>query len=261
MCAQSCGWLWRLVRTCTRIVSAALIGPALAAGPGTEEAEPPSREQQIAWKLTPTYESSTREAPAWDFNLRGNTETQTGWVGYYRRQEEFQQLRLGYERPVDLSPVRFVPTLQYATRGFLGASINGEIGERYFAIAGWSRTNLKENFSITFDPNESVTFGVGTRWPDSTALSLFQIRDNRLNTGQRVTHLIARMRPTPGTRIVLDVFHKQGRPDADPASEQLRGTGLTVTYDFDRYFIRVASDPFVNFTDSHMVRMALGIRF
>ena len=54
-------------------------------------------------------------------------------------------------------------------------------------------------------------------------------------------------------------FHKEGRPDAN--GEGVRGTGVTVTYDFGRYFARVASDPHVNFSDSHMVRVAFGMRF
>jgi hypothetical protein len=59
----------------------------------------------------------------------------------------------------------------------------------------------------------------------------------------------------------VDVFYKEGRPDSDPASVKLHGTGVTLTYDFGRYFARVASDPHVNFTDSHMTRVAFGWRF
>ena len=36
---------------------------------------------------------------------------------------------------------------------------------------------------------------------------------------------------------------------------------LVRTYDFDRYFARVASDPHVNFSREHMIRLALGVRF
>ena len=234
-----------------------------AAGAGAQDArdEKPTREQQIAWKLTPTYYSSTGQAPAWDVNLRGNTDTQTAWIGYYRRQEEFSQLRLGYERPVELPSARVVPSLQYATRGFLGGSVYSEIGEPHFGILGWGRTNLKEYYNLNFDPNDAVTFGLGTRALPNTTLTLFQIRDDRLETGQRVTHLVARVRPDARTRWTLDAFHKEGRPDSDPASARVRGTGMTVTYDFDRYFVRVASDPYVNFSNDHMVRIAFGMRF
>ena len=47
----------------------------------------------------------------------------------------------------------------------------------------------------------------------------------------------------------------------DPASARLHGTGMTVTCDYDRWFVRVASDPYVNFSDNRMVRVAAGMRF
>jgi hypothetical protein len=239
--------------------------PALAAeGRGDaaqERTELPAAQDQVAWKFTPTYYRSSNEPNAWDLNLRGNTDTQTWWVGYYKRDDEFQQLRLGYERPVEFSFGRLVPSLQYATRGFLGGSLTAEIGERYFGILGWGRTNLKNYYNLNFDPNDAVTFGIGTRALPKTTLSLFQIRDDRLGTGQRVTHFVARIKPDEKTRWTVDVFHKEGRPDSDPASERIRGTGATVTYDFDRYFVRVASDPHVNFSDNNMVRIAFGVRF
>lgn len=241
--------------------AAALFGVAGGIDAQQEIDEKPPRGQQIAWKLTPTYYSSTRDAPAWDFNLRGNTDKQTFWIGHYRREEEFQQLRLGYERPLEWHAVRMVPSFQYATRGFLGGSMNVEIGQRYFGLFGWGRTNLKDYYNLNFDPNDAVTVGFGTRALPDITLSLFQIRDDRLDTGQRVTHLVARIKPTEKTRWTLDIFHKEGRPDSDPSSARVRGTGITVAYDFDRWFARVTSDPYVNFSDSHMVRMAVGLRF
>jgi hypothetical protein len=90
---------------------------------------------------------------------------------------------------------------------------------------------------------------------------LFQIRDDRLHTGQRITHLVARYKPDDKTRWTLDVFHKSGRANADPTSEVLRGTGASLTYDFEPYFVRIANDPYVNFTNNHMVRVAAGMRF
>jgi hypothetical protein len=236
---------------------------ALATGAGAQDGrdDAPSKADTIAWKLTPTYYSSTGQAPAWDVNLRGNTDTQTAWIGYYRRQEEFSQLRFGYERPTEFSFAKVTPSLQYATRGFLGGSLNAEIGERYFGVLGWGRTNLKDYYNLNFDPNDAITFGAGTRALPNTVLTLFQIRDDRLDTGQRVTHLVARIRPDARTRWTLDGFYKQGRADSDPASEQVHGAGATVTYDFDRYFVRVASDPYVNFSNSHMIRIAAGMRF
>ena len=62
-------------------------------------------------------------------------------------------------------------------------------------------------------------------------------------------------------RWTVDVFYKEGRADADPSSPWVRGTGVALTWDYGCYFARVASDPYVNFSDNHMVRVAAGFRF
>ena len=213
----------------------------------------------IAYKLTPTLYLTNNQPAAYDVNLRANQGPHTAWVGYYQRASEFRQLRMGYEYSIDLPFGKLVPSFQYATRGFLGGSLNTEIGERYFALLGIGRTNKKDYYNLNFDPNDAVTIGVGTRALPKTTLSVFQVRDDRLGTGQRVTHVVARIKPDERTRWTIDVFHKEGRsPDDD---EVVRGTGIAVTYDFDRYFVRLANDPYVNFTHTHMVRAAAGLRF
>lgn len=240
---------------------AGLLGFANAACANTvQDREPaPVAEEEAAYKFTPTFYRTTGERSAYDLNLRGNRGAHTGWVGFYRRSDEFQQLRLGYENTVELPFGRVVPSLQYATRGFLGGSVTAEIGERHFGLFGWGRTNLKDYYNLNFDPNDAVTIGAGTRALPKIALTLFQVRDDRLGTGQRVTHLVARIKPDDRTRWTVDAFHKEGRSADD--GEWVRGTGIAVTYDFGRYFARVASDPHVNFSNNHMVRAALGFRF
>ena len=222
------------------------------------EAAPPSGEK-ITYKFTPTAYFTTNETPAYDLNLRGNRDVRTAWIGFYRRADEFQQLRLGYETALELPFGRLVPSLQYATRGFLGGSVTAEVGERNFGLLGWGRTNLRDYFNLNFDPNDSVLIGSGTRALPDTTLTLFQIRDDRLGTGQRVTHMTARIKSGDERRWTVDVFHKEGRPS--DGGDWVRGTGVTVTYDFGRYFARVASDPHVNFSNDHMLRVALGWRF
>ena len=226
-----------------------------------ERSNTADQRRAIALKFTPTYYHSSAENPAWDINLRGSVGSHNAWVGYYRQREDFQQVRLGYDYTWDAPFGKVMPSVQYATHGFLGGSINAEIGERYFALLGFGRTNLKPYYNLNFDPNDAITFGVGTRALLRTTLSLFQVRDDRLQTGQRITHFVARYKPDDKTRWTLDIFHKKGREDADPFSEILRGTGVTITYDFEPYFVRVASDPYVNFTHNHMLRVAFGLRF
>ncbi len=219
----------------------------------------PARDEGIAYKFTPTFYRTTSVTPAYDLNLRGNRDAHIAWVGFYQRSDEFQQLRLGYENTLELPFGRVVPSLQYATRGFLGGGVTAEIGERHFGLLGFGRTNLKDYFNLNFDPNDMILIGAGTRALPNTTLTVFQIIDDRLGTGQRVTHLTARIKPDDKTRWTVDLFHKEGRPDA--SGDWVTGTGVTVTYDFGRYFARVASDPHVNFSNNHMVRVALGLRF
>ena len=210
-------------------------------------------------RFTPSFYRTTHATPAYDLNLRGNFDAHAAWIGFYQRSAEFQQLRLGYENTVKLAFGRLVPSIQYATRGFVGGSLTAEIGERYFSLAGFGRTNLKDYFNLNFDPNDMVLFGAGARALPNTTLSLFQIRDDRLGTGQRVSHLVARTGRDEKNRWTVDVFHKEGRADA--GSAWVHGTGVTLTWDYGRYFARVARDPVVNFSNNHMVRVAVGLRF
>lgn len=238
-------------------------GTASAQGVGAAEPRTESKAvdaEAIAYKLTPSFYRTTNQSDAYDINLRASLSSHTAWVGFYRRSNEFQQLRVGYENTIMLPFGRLTPSLQYATRGFLGGSLNAEIGERHFGLLGIGRTNLKEYFNLNFDPNDAVLIGAGTRALPNTTLSVFQIRDDRLGTGQRVLHAIARIKPDERTRWTLDVFYKEGRVAADD-QEKVRGTGVSVTYDFDRYFVRLAKDPHVNFTQDNMVRLSAGMRY
>ena len=253
---------WTKAVIAAGLLGCAVPGWAIDGGADTVQGEPQTAPQEeIAFKFTPTYYQTTNVTPAFDLNLRGNRGVHTAWIGYYQRSNEFQQLRLGYENTLELPFGRLVPSLQYATRGFLGGSVTAEIGERYFALAGFGRTNVRDYFNLNFDPNDMVLFGAGTRALPNTTLSLFQIRDDRLGTGQRITHMVARIKPSDKTRWTVDVFYKEGRADSDPTSAWVHGTGATLTVDYGRYFARVASDPYVNFSNEHMVRVALGMRF
>ena len=238
-----------MLRPFTLALLLVCLSPALAA------------EEAIEYKFTPTLYLTTHETSAFDLNLRGQLEAHTAWVGFYRRADEFQQLRAGYEYALKLPFGRLVPSLQVASRGFLGGSVNAEIGsERYFGLAGFGRTNLRPYYNLNFDPNDAITIGAGTRALPNATLTLYQIRDDRLGTGQRVTHLTARnTRRVDGTRWTVDLFRRQGRET--PESEKVRGTGVAVGYDFDEYFARVAYDPHVNFSANNMLRLAFGVRF
>lgn len=233
---------------------------AQAQGLGETDA-PPEKEEtgsRIAYKVTPTLLLTRNQRDAADFNVRANKAAHTAWIGYYHRPGEFQQLRAGYEYQWELPIGKLVPSLQIATHGFIGGSVTAEIGERYFGLAGFGRTNLKEYFNLNFDPNDAILLGVGTRAIPKTTLSVFQVRDDRLGTGQRVIHGIARVKPDGRTRWTFDLFYKEGA-SAD-GDERVRGTGVSLTYDFEPYFVRVANDPHVNFTRDRMIRLSFGFR-
>lgn len=236
---------------------------ALAEGVGTVQQRldlKKADEEAIQYKLTPSYYRTSHQPDAYDINLRANLGSHTAWVGFYRQADEFQQLRAGYEDTIQLPFGRFTPSFQYATRGFLGGSATLEVGERWFGLLGIGRTNLKDYFNLNFDPNDAILVGLGTRAITNTTLSAYQIRDDRLGTGQRVTHVVARIKPTDRTRWTFDVFHREGKFSAED-EVVVRGTGVSVTYDYDRYFVRLASDPHVNFTREHMLRVAAGLHF
>jgi hypothetical protein len=215
---------------------------------------------KVAYKFTPDFYSTTNEHSAYDINLRGNLGPHAAWIGYYRRGEEFDQFRVGYEGTFKMPFGLLVPSAVVATHGFVGGSVNAFIGDRYFGLLGLGRTNLADYFNLNFDPNDAVTFGTGTRAIPDTTLLLYQVKDNRLDTGQRVTHITARTGGyREGVRWTVDVFHKRGSETS--GSEVVHGTGFSIGCDYRDYFARVANDPHVNFTADRMVRLAVGVRF
>ena len=224
---------------------------------------PVGAERAIAWKLTPSAYHETAGRPALDINLRGNREDDVFWIGQYRRGGEFQQTRVGYERQFALPFGRLIASGQVASRGFTGASATLELSDaertRYFGLIGLGRTNTRPYYNLNFDPNDSTLIGAGWRPDSATAVTLYQIRDDRLGTGQRVTHLVVRTKTGEKSRITLDLFRRAGRSEAD--AELFRATGIALTWDREPWFVRLAWDPKANFTASDMTRLAIGVRF
>jgi len=213
----------------------------------------------LTFKLTPSFYHISNGNHAADLNLRAEYGTQHfAWIGYYRDRQGFTQTRAGYENRADFGYVRTVASAQAATRGFLGGSITAEVGGTTYAIIGWGRTNLRDYYNLNFDPNDAVTLGLGTRAIQDTELSLYTIKDDRLGTGQRVTHLVARHELAKQQRLALDLTYKSGQ---STAGNFVAGSGIAVTYDYEPWFVRVAYDPYVNFTENQMTLFALGRRF
>ena len=166
-------------------------------------------------------------------------------------------MRAGWDSSYKLGPVRFMPSLQIASGGFVGGSAALEVGDTWFAGVGAGRTNLRNYANLNFDPNDAWMLSGGYRWADNRSLALQVVRDNRLNPDQQNTHLVYRT-PINGTdRLTLDLLQKKGLVGGASISR----FGLSVGYDWPRYFVRVAWDPQVNFTAQDMLRLSVGTRF
>ncbi len=212
-----------------------------------------------AFKLTPSYYVTTHEKDATDLNLRANHGPHAIWLGHYQRSSEFEQTRTGYEYTAQIPFGQLVPSLQLASHGFVGGSINAQIGDLIYALLGFGRTNTRDYYNLNFDPNDSVVYGFGTRLLPKSTLSLFTVKDNRLHTGQIVTHAVWRMLPDDHQRWTVDLSSKHGRATAD--DESVSGKALSVTYDYRDIFFRLAQDRKVNFTTEDQTRLSVGLRF
>ena len=217
-----------------------------------------SNPERVDYKLTGSY-YDTNTDQAGDINLRANTGNHTGWLGQYQNNSGFRQTRAGYEYKEDEDLLRITWSAQVASRGFVGGSATAEVGSDTFAILGIGRTNLHDYYNLNFDPNDSIVYGIGTRLLPRTNVSLFTVRDNRLHTGQVVTHLLWLVTPDAQQRWTVDLSTKHGRPNAD--EESVSGSALSLTYDFKDVFVRLARDRKVNFTADDQTRFSLGFRF
>jgi hypothetical protein len=228
---------------------------------GTESTGEPTAVAADVWsyKFTPSYYVTTHTPDAIDLNLRAHYGAHAIWLGHYQRDSEFEQTRIGYEYTAQYPYIQLVPSLQLASHDFAGGSISAQIGGTVFALLGYGRTNAQDYYNLNFDPNDSVTFGMGTTLLPKSTLSVFATRDNRLNTDQTVIHAVWRMLPDDHQRWTLDVSSKYGR--ATPEDEAISGNAISLTYDNHDLFIRLAKDWKVNFSIEDQMRFTAGLRF
>ena len=238
---------WLLCMSCAHADPAARGEPAVAA------------HHAWAFKLTPSYYVTGGLADAIDLNLRGGRGAHALWLAHYRRAAEFEQTRIGYEYTVHLPIGQLIPSLQLASHGFAGGSLNAQIGDSVYALLGLGRTNLRDYYNLNFDPNDSIVVGLGTRLLPKSNVSLYTVRDNRLSTGQKVIHLVWRFAPDDHQRWTVDLSAKHGRPVAD--AEAVSGHALSLTYDYRQVFVRLARERRVNFSDADQTRVSIGLRF
>lgn len=219
---------------------------------------PEVQEPQDHWhfKVTPSYHQNKQEANATDVNVRARVGKHVMWFGQYDQADTFHQSRLGYEYTFTTPWGQLVPSLQGASGGFVGGSLNAQWGQSTYLIAGWSRTNLRPYYNLNFDPNDAITLGLGSWLSPEHQVSLWRTQDDRMHTGQQVTHLTWRYHLPDRKRLTLDVASKSGRGDPDIGA--VKGQSLGMTWDWSRYFVRMAWDQKVNFTDQDQKRVSLG---
>lgn len=192
-----------------------------------------------------------------DLNLRYGGEIGNAWIGWFRSDAlDVTQARAGWDRTFTVGPLRVQPSVQVASGGFAGGSLYAEAGDTFFAGAGIGRTNLRPYYNLNFDPNDAWTLSGGWR-KDKRALTLLMVGDNRQNPDQRHVHLNWRSSDEQGERLTLDLLAKRGTVDG----VRIHRIGFSATYDWPRWFARLAWDPKVNFTSQNMVRVAGGVRF
>jgi len=218
-------------------------------------------EESANWtyKLTPSFYATDNERNAVDFNLRANNGPHALWIGQYERGQDFKQTRTGYEYTASFDWGQVVPSLQMATGGFAGGSVGLQIGNPVYLIAGVGRTNLRDYYNLNFDPNDMVTWGLGTHLDNGHQVSVFTVKDNRLATDQIITHAVWRWQASPEARWTLDVAHKDGR--SSPGEPRVAGNSLLLGLDRGQHFVHLAIDPKVNFSNSNQTRISAGLRF
>lgn len=209
-----------------------------------------------AWKLTTGYYQYQHDQGK-DINLRWQRDASHVWLGHYEDHEFGGQDRVGLDTSVDVGDlVSLQPSLQAATGGFVGGSLNAQIGHGWYGLLGWGRTNLKPYFNLNFDPNDAVTIGAGREFANGQTWSTYVVHDDRLHTGQTDWHLTARV-PVDGDRLTLDVMRKSGQSDVG----YIKAWALSVGWDFPSWFVRVARDPNQNFSAQDAWRVSGGLRF
>jgi len=193
-----------------------------------------------------------------DVNMRRRAGDTNIWLGVYRDSQFGRQARTGFDTSYDLAEnLSLQPSLQAASRGFLGGSVNLQWGATWFGLVGWGRTNLKPYYNLNWDPNDAITVGTGWRGEGGRTVSVTLIADDRLHTHQRDLHVFGRWPVTEDLRLTLDLMHKTGLGD----DGEVNAWGWSATLDWPAWFLRLAHDPKQNFSGQDADRLSVGVRF
>ena len=210
-----------------------------------------------AFKLTAGVFKFSENGVGVDANIRHSSDYGNLWLGYFRAPRlDASQWRAGWDKSFG-DTIRIQPSVQVASGGFVGGSLNLETGENWIVGAGLGRTNLRPYYNLNFDPNDSWSMLAGYRAESGQSYLASYIRDNRQNPDQQHFHLTSRTPLAGKERLTLDLLYKRGLVDGQRISK----VGGSVTYDWPQFFVRVAYDPHTNFTADNAWRLSVGTRF
>jgi hypothetical protein len=210
----------------------------------------------LHWKLT-LGEYAYADYAGTDLNLRWRANDTSAWVGLYTDREFGTQARAGADTSINMGQyVQLQPSVQVASRGFAGGSLNVQLGGPWYAIAGIGRTDSRPYFNLNFDPNDAVTFGVGRLAANSASYTVFVVADNRFHTQQRDWHANVKV-PFGNSHATFDVLRKSGLSEAG----YIKAWGCSTNWDWPGWFVRIAYDPYQNFSAQNAWRVAGGLRF
>lgn len=232
-----------------------------AASALAQEPEPQApQDEPPPFKLTAGAYRFSDESRAYDINLRNSSSWGNTWIAYFRWPEQaIHQARTGWDKEFG-EAVRVKPSVQAASGGFVGGSIQAEVGEPWFGAIGFGRTNLRPYYNLNFDPNDSWSLQAGYKDDKAGRLvSALMVRDNREHPDQRHLHFTWRESLGGGHRVTLDVLHKVGTVEEE--ERKIRRWGFTASYDWPRFFVLASYDPKTNFTALDLWRVAIGTRF
>lgn len=239
------------VTLCSRVVFALLALVPLVATHAQDSAN------SADFKLTVGAFKFSESGSGVDVNLRHSSDYGNVWLGYFRAPKlDANQWRVGWDKTFGES-IRIQPSVQVASGGFVGGSLNVETGETWVVGAGLGRTNLRTYYNLNFDPNDAWSLLAGYRAENGQSYTASYVRDNRENPDQQHFHLTSRTPLAGKERLTLDLLYKRGLVDGQRISK----IGGTITYDWPRFFVRLAYDPNTNFTPDNAWRLNVGTRF
>lgn len=150
-----------------------------------------------------------------------------------------------------------IPSLRMRQQDMSGANAWLERGN-WFAGAGLGRTTLlrTEPLAASSSVGDVYMLRGGYSWRGRESLSLQLVRDNRPQADQRTVQLVYGTAMPGNALLSVGVASTSGLAGGAPVQR----VGLSVGYDWPRYFVQLAYDPKVLWSAQEL-RLSAGTRF